>query len=389
MGSCVTTTETEKNSDNTEESDLHIAPNDNTFYDENSDNTDEFESDTGLLHIALNTRRRKKKDVQLNQLIERIDNGLRNYYEQLNRNDYTNSRGIGKFVQYLDNYKNVSHRSTSRDPVQGIFKGRRHSLSVGISFFSEKKIRYELARDPKDCILLDFDMDYNGNNMFPLSPSINDKYAKRKEIHRIIIDISIKGAALTWTQISEAMKHELYDEMSSSFIKIMIKNTFTINKQNTPAILIALQKSRKMGVNERNYVKCFLERAINFQPVRKNTFEMLGNVYDTDGNDEKKNEEELSLDGLTVNTLCDIYSVYSTFLFSNYQRIQYEKDAFIDDIKRNDYFQHNKITIPHVRATSIENISLCPQYIIDDDMYGIFKHFFAASRLIDILVTTS
>eukprot|EP01084_Bolivina_argentea_P051323 94409_1 len=110
-----------------------------------------------------------KKEVETNtkteSLIDKIDNALSDYYQQLNRNDYINSDGTGKFKTYVEDNQ-----------------------------FEDEDIKEELeVATGSDCTLTDFDVDNNGNNIFPLNPEIENKEDKIEEIFRILKCMKEKG----------------------------------------------------------------------------------------------------------------------------------------------------------------------------------------------------
>eukprot|EP01084_Bolivina_argentea_P058348 106558_1 len=100
-----------------------------------------------------------------NSVIDRIDFGLKAYYEKLGRKDYVRTDGEGKFKFFVEE-----------------------------SGFEDDGIEDELKQEPDECTIVEFDMDEDDNNNFPLQEEIEDEDLKNKEIHRILNDIAKYGA---------------------------------------------------------------------------------------------------------------------------------------------------------------------------------------------------
>eukprot|EP01084_Bolivina_argentea_P007295 13710_1 len=97
-------------------------------------------------------------------IIDQIDDGLKQYYQQLGRDDYTNSDGIGTFKQFVQD-----------------------------NGFEDEDVKEELdVSNANDCTLTDF---YDENsmhiNIFPLHPEIENN--KDEEILRILKCIRDNG----------------------------------------------------------------------------------------------------------------------------------------------------------------------------------------------------
>eukprot|EP01083_Nonionella_stella_P025328 69750_1 len=91
-------------------------------------------------------------------------------------------------------------------------------------------------------------------------------------------------------------------------------------------------------------------------------------------------------DGLSIELLHDIYNAHKCFLFANYHFEHYDVTQFAQHIQNCTRLNDN-IT-KYVENASIANritsttINLYPSYVIDDDMYKIWKYFFSASHLV-------
>eukprot|EP01084_Bolivina_argentea_P235586 396395_1 len=93
-------------------------------------------------------------------LIDKIDEGLEQYYIHFNRNDYKDEEGIGKFKAYAEE--------------EG---------------FDDNGVQDDLNQtDPDECMVIDFDAD------FPLKTQINDENKRAQEILRILKYICVNGS---------------------------------------------------------------------------------------------------------------------------------------------------------------------------------------------------
>eukprot|EP01084_Bolivina_argentea_P211708 360064_1 len=96
-------------------------------------------------------------------LSSKMDYWLSDYYYKQRRYDYKDVNGIGKFQKFLQD-----------------------------NGFESEDVKEQLG-EPDECKLLEFDMDENGKNMFPLDLSITGEQARKKEIYKILIWIAIYG----------------------------------------------------------------------------------------------------------------------------------------------------------------------------------------------------
>eukprot|EP01084_Bolivina_argentea_P044447 81786_1 len=105
------------------------------------------------------------------ELIERIDNGLRMYYYQHGKYEWNNWDGDGKFVEFI-----TKQGLQTEDVMQELGYGEN---SILIEF---DVVTDEHSKPIRPII-----------NNFPLNPEIEDKTDKNKEIHRIIFYIAVYG----------------------------------------------------------------------------------------------------------------------------------------------------------------------------------------------------
>eukprot|EP01084_Bolivina_argentea_P308898 534235_1 len=204
---------------------------------------------------------------------------------------------------------------------------------------------------------------------------------------------------LNWKHISNAIKHLLYEKIESSFIDIINSNNTQYqeitNILTVDSILTVLQTQNKISQNEVNYIRKIATKALDF-----------AHEINVEINDNYENNVQMIADDIVDNTipkLCglnsdivsDIYNIHNCFLFANYQFCQYGKSTFWANVITNNYFNPNRIETPSATKILkwllnhdkwIPEIELFPQFIIDDDIYDIWRYFFAASRLVNKLM---
>ena len=83
-----------------------------------------------------------------------------------------------------------------------------------------------------------------------------------------------------------------------------------------------------------------------------------------------------------MDILEDIYSVHSVLLFATYRFKSYTHQEFIRNVKSSQYNGYIKEESLEKAVTSMNSINLYPSFIIDDDLYQIWKYLFAASRFV-------
>eukprot|EP01084_Bolivina_argentea_P308899 534236_1 len=201
---------------------------------------------------------------------------------------------------------------------------------------------------------------------------------------------------LRWHHIENAIKHLLYDQVASSFMAMVIEANKSdkcndITAQKIETILTLLQSKNKISQNEVKYIRIIIQNAIQFKLL---TDENKQDTITHNGKDTFDDIDE-KFTGLNVQTLYDIFNIHNCFLFANYQFCQYGKSTFWANVITNNYFNPNRIETPSATKILkwllnhdkwIPEIELFPQFIIDDDIYDIWRYFFAASRLVNKLM---
>eukprot|EP01083_Nonionella_stella_P305785 1068186_1 len=121
-------------------------------------------------------------------ITQRLDDALAQYYKDCGRNDYFDEEsGVGKFVKFVNQ-----------------------------NGFEDEEVCDELTEEPDECTLTEFDP------MFPLPLSTNG--SRDKQILQILKYCHKYGVApllLIWQYVANALKHELYDKIASTFMVIV------------------------------------------------------------------------------------------------------------------------------------------------------------------------
>eukprot|EP01084_Bolivina_argentea_P293276 504366_1 len=199
-------------------------------------------------------------------------------------------------------------------------------------------------------------MDVEGAQMEPHNSNTNNKVNNSKDQSSGPILFKPPWETyhkLTWQNIGNAITHELYEKISVQFMNMVNNET---RYDDIDRLLNSLKKKIKIDENEVKYLRELIRRTKN------------SDICEID---------LVPLFNFKPNLIADVFSVYTCFLFSNFQ---FQK-CDTTEIKT---FLENKNQINHSVPWTT---NLYPQYIIDDDMYSIWKYFFAASHLVDKLKT--
>eukprot|EP01084_Bolivina_argentea_P007687 14445_1 len=135
-------------------------------------------------------------------------------------------------------------------------------------------------------------------NTYMLPSKLTTKNEQKNQVFR-----------LNWFHIYNAIKHELYDTIASSFMDIINnkKNEYqTVNNENINKILTDLKQKRN-NPNEIEYIKALIERAKRFHSL------FNGKIITYQKNDGISNDDKFE------ELLCDIYNTHNCFLFIHYQ----------------------------------------------------------------------
>eukprot|EP01084_Bolivina_argentea_P238116 400055_1 len=234
-------------------------------------------------------------------------------------------------------------------------------------------------------------------------PPSRMKNANNIDVHKNI-QLSIHGASyklinfsLNWQHISNAIKHELYDTIASSFMDVVKNNKkeySLLTYDNINYVLDTLKVVKNIKPNEIYYINQLINsRAKQFKPLK--------NTTDQSVMDDREYDETMTqfngcihtdFPDLNIQLLYDIYNVHNIFKFTNYQFAKYTKDQFIHDVEKNHYFEKQKSAKTFIAAIDsvrehLPTVRLFPQYVIDDDMYSVWNYFFATSYLVNKLLT--
>eukprot|EP01084_Bolivina_argentea_P238117 400058_1 len=128
----------------------------------------------------------KEETPRQTSLIEKIDNGLKEYYKSMGRTDYADDEGVGGFKQH------VQHRGYDDDNI----------------------VQNLLDSNPTE-LIFDFS--------FPLRSPTTHVDNQDKKAATILTHIAIYGLDMNWKYISNAIKHELNKNIASSFMKMITK----------------------------------------------------------------------------------------------------------------------------------------------------------------------
>eukprot|EP01083_Nonionella_stella_P089742 250502_1 len=190
-------------------------------------------------------------------LFQQIEHALAQYYADCGRNDYFDENGMGKFMRFVKQHE-----------------------------FDENAIDLELGEDvpSHECLFIEMDP------MFPLILSQDNGMSNESRhneilkilkhcykhgapppppppvnaIHRLLelpprdSDESALTFVLNWQHIANALSHELYDKISSSFMVIVNGDT---RFENVNELLEEIQDRTHIQQDEMNYIRQLIQRA--------------------------------------------------------------------------------------------------------------------------------
>eukprot|EP01083_Nonionella_stella_P239450 838037_1 len=189
---------------------------------------------------------------------QRIDNALAQHYKNCGRNDYFDLNEDGKFIQFVKN-----------------------------NALDENAINLELrdVNDPNNCPYIKMDP------LFPLASSTTQHQMTNELQNNEILNIlkhcytygvppclnpihHVLGLSrqpnhysvfvLTWQHIANALKHELYDKISSSFMAIVNGNGRNTRFENVNELLLCIKLMIDIDQEEVNYIHQLIDRAKAF-----------------------------------------------------------------------------------------------------------------------------
>eukprot|EP01084_Bolivina_argentea_P238115 400054_1 len=220
-------------------------------------------------------------------------------------------------------------------------------------------------------------------------PPSRMKNANNIDVHKNI-QLSIHGASyklinfsLNWQHISNAIKHELYDTIASSFMDVVKNNKkeySLLTYDNINYVLDTLKVVKNIKPNEIYYINQLINsRAKQFKPLK--------NTTDQSVMDDREYDETMTqfngcihtdFPDLNIQLLYDIYNVHNYILFVEYQFQQYDEIMLEHQIHMKNLIPNNK----HFDLNEVPKINLYPKYIINDNMYDIWNYFFDTSHLV-------
>eukprot|EP01084_Bolivina_argentea_P003457 6483_1 len=197
---------------------------------------------------------------------------------------------------------------------------------------------------------------------------------------------------MSWKCISNAIKHEMYNALSSDFMLIVNsyqqipqEEIFDAFDENINFIVEKLKQTTKnISGHEISYLRQLAIRARGYW----RRLDTMAKVYDDRSNKKddlfSQNNNNIGDNNVELNQakLCDIFNNHNCFLFQNYQFQQYEKKRFLyEHIEKNNLLGNDAETLM-IKAADIYIFNLFPDFIINDNMYVIWKYLFLASRVV-------
>eukprot|EP01084_Bolivina_argentea_P308635 533733_1 len=145
---------------------------------------------------------------------------------------------------------------------------------------------------------------------------------------------------ITWFNIANCVNHEMYPKLGSAIRAIVNKSDinngggddakiglYDLESKHIKIMTAILKEKRNLGVEERNYLKKLIERALDFFSTgdgekRYNAFN--GSVHSTDF--------DVKVKSLNRTVIQDIFDVHRYFKFCNYHFDEYSLEQFRNDV---------------------------------------------------------
>eukprot|EP01084_Bolivina_argentea_P239394 402373_1 len=249
---------------------------------------------------------------------------------------YSNDRWIRLFQNELLVF--IDHRSSTEDIV--------YHLSV----YDEIEKTVEL------CVIKIISTSQNLTTVFQCNHQ-NEMEHWFRCIKNVVYEL---GDKMTWTKLISAIKHELHDELAAA-VKHIVDNSeeieyYDVSQHTVKIMLNKLGAKNKVNMEEIVYLKKLMQKAIIFQPIKKET--LL----------EHKTDNAL----LQYSLLQDIFDVHRAFLFTQYHFRDYNLNQFLQTIPE------TKEHIDELQQIS-PTFNFNPSYIINDDLFEIARYLFATT----------
>eukprot|EP01083_Nonionella_stella_P063171 164177_1 len=183
------------------------------------------------------------------KLSEETDTILGQYYANCGRNDYFDDKGIGKFMGFVKRHANTIDLE--------LFK-LRNDMNSNDSVFIQMDPTFPWISGTTHTNQLRIDINRIGRK-FAIKKSLDSL----NSIYRLLTlsQFHRDDFVLTWQHIANALNHELYDKISSSFMTIVNGNK---KFENVDELLEEIQNETHIHQNETNYIQQLLERAEQF-----------------------------------------------------------------------------------------------------------------------------
>eukprot|EP01083_Nonionella_stella_P126615 383324_1 len=198
--------------------------------------------------------------------------------------------------------------------------------------------------------------------------------SEMKELYTQVLQSNEEILVMDWNKIIECVKHEMWPKLGSIMKGILRSNQkemmgCEVKEQDIKIVIDAL-KEKRIAAESIDYLQTLIQRATH-----------LNSNPDID--EESVNENDFET------LLSDIWSVYKCYQFTQFNLTQYSLHQFNSDImERAHRFEqclHNKPTNVQIKH---DKSYLHPQYLVDDQIFDIFKYHFAVSCYVDYLKNT-
>eukprot|EP01083_Nonionella_stella_P091157 254771_1 len=287
---------------------------------------------------------------------KRIDGALAQHYANCNRNDYLDENGIGKFMRFVKKHEfdedaiDLELGDDVTDPNDCLFTEMDPAFPLPISN-TQNEVPIDEVRNNQILKILKHCYRHGvAPNQSPIH-AMNQPLPKSTEapplnpIHRLLDLSEGDEFVLTWQHIANALQHELYDKIASSFMVIVNGNK---RFEDVNELLEEIKNKKHIHHNELNYIRELMERASQFDrnnasyAMRYHTdhtphiqdAHAANNVHETSEADDKRFRIDMADILSTFDAIDDKRLTHGVLSFLNDE--QYDTESFIYDFNKND-----------------------------------------------------
>eukprot|EP01083_Nonionella_stella_P165976 553600_1 len=209
---------------------------------------------------------------------QRVDDALAQYYKTCGRNDYFDSNGVGKFMQFVKKHEFDEDAIASElgdDTVNAndcLFVEMDSTfplLSLSQNQITNELQETEIFKILQHCYTYGVPPHQPHTAEFELKEAIQTSDRELNAIQRLLTLSQACPASefvLNWKHIACALRHELYNKIASSFMVIINGDKIF---EDINELLEEIRNKAHVGHNEIHYIHQLMQRAKRFHKLKQ------------------------------------------------------------------------------------------------------------------------